>query len=973
VLALGACAQGEGSSEIFVDAYEFPEELVLAGAQTATPTTTTTLPFVSEEPEPVLPPPPQVAVEALAGTGRPLPLPSSALLPDVGRLEPSIITANGDRRLLQDVMVSVSYDPADGFVVEPAGWWVINYPLDRIAGVEGRTSDEVSQALLGVPLEDLTNYYFYTAPLSRGESPEAPSVTGPAPIRVTRGPDLVVNNRDPVASDDNDGSLAQPLSTISEAVRRAVPGTLIHVYPGVYRESVVVAADGTAEQPIRIEGIRGASGSMPIITGNDPFPANAWSEVDGLPAVYEAPAFTDLPGSLSVAGVRLVERSTPWSLGEGEYVVTNGSEPFSQPRFDGDVRAAEGSVFSFGESQYIWEVKGTDGGGFVDLGSEFGEDFGGGVYWGSAWVWVERPREAPDHQWYGTNDFDLHVSGPFRAGRISGTALSEQPYPYRVWLDGDLLTGNIFDEGDNGEADLAHPELGRGDFGESWRGVVMREGWHHLVFQWDTTTSADTAYVAPMFRFGVPEVVGTATSRASTPSNRRRAPDGEPQAYVSEYMVLGPVPADHDPTVYLRLSDDADPNNVAIDMAARSGPIVSILGDFVELHGFEIRDGAQTEGEALVTVGRRGDDSADHTFVQGVVVAGNLVTGSEYGGIAVPVEGDQGVAPITITNNWVVDAGAVGISAQGSSVRLTADTLNDWAPGRTAVTVANNTIINAGWAGYERTHDVSAILFKRMTGSSILHNTIIGGGPGISLRAENYGVRVDGNRIIDPWGWGIGIEANPGPNLIANNVISGLRAGPEWMKAHLLTWDSDQTWLINNTTDGEWGIETGWYGDVGSWGAGGPENFDRIEYDTWGMSIFRRIYVNNLLLGNYLGGIENFGGNWGETDTFDSNFREVASPDPFDYIDDGAEKVSVRRIFFDRDGGDYRLLASSDLNTAGVLNRTSELATHDFFGLLRSDEETASVGAFRAPEDIEPGSSVIEVELADGTVARIEG
>jgi hypothetical protein len=254
-----------------------------------------------------------------------------------------------------------------------------------------------------------------------------------------------------------------------------------------------------------------------------------------------------------------------------------------------------------------------------------------------------------------------------------------------------------------------------------------------------------------------------------------------------------------------------------------------------------------------------------------------------------------------------------------------------------------------------------------------MHNTIVGGGPGISLRAENYGVRVDGNRIIDPWGWGIGIEANPGPNVVANNVISGLRAGPEWIKSHLLTWDSDQTWLINNTTDGEWGIETGWYGDVGSWGAGGPENFDRIEYDTWGLSMFRRVYVNNLLLGGYLGGIEDFSGNWGETDTFDSNFREVASPDPFDYIDDGAEKVSVRRVFFDRDGGDYRLLASSDLNTAGVLNRTSELATHDFFGLLRSDEETTSVGAFRAPEDIEPGSSVIEVELVDGTVARIEG
>lgn len=973
MLALSACGEGELGETIVIDDYEFPDELVLAAAQVATTTTTTTAAPLAEEPAPVEVATPKAAAELLDGTGGPLPLPSSALLPDVGRIEPSIVTADGERRLLQDVSVSVSYDSAGGFVVEPAGWWVINFPLDRITGADGRTADQVSMALLGVPADELTNYYFYTAPDSGEPVQEAPVVDGPAPVRITRGPDLVVNNQDPNAADDNDGSPAMPLATIMEAVSRAVPGTLIHVYPGSYRESVVIDVDGTAEQPIRIEGIRGASGGMPIVTGNDVFSPDAWTPVDGMPGVFQAASFSDLTGSLSVNGTEFVERAVPADLEPGEYVVANGSEAYLNPRFDGDVKAKEGSLFTFGESQYIWEAKQADGGGFIDLGSDLGDDFDGGVYWGSAWVWVDRPSSAADHQWYESNDWNLQVSGPFRAGGVSGLPLSEQPYPYRVWLDGELLAGHIFNADDNGESDLAHPEIGRGDFGETWHGVTMREGWHHLVFQWDTTAAEGSDRAAPVFRFGIPEVVGNAGTSAAAPSNSRRGPSGQPQAYVSEYMVLGPVPADYDPTVYVRLPDDADPNDARVDIAARSGSVVSILGDYVELHGFDVRGGSQIEGEAQIAVGRRTDDPANDVFVQGAVVAGNLVSGGDYGGIDVPVEGDQGVAPITITNNWVVDAGAVGISAEGSSDRLTAETINDWAPGRTQVLVSENTIINVGWAGYSPSQDVSAILFERMAGSSIMRNTIIGGGPGISLRAESYGVRIDGNRIIDPWGWGVGVEANPGPNLVANNIVTGLRAGPEWMKAHLLTWDSDQTWLINNTTDGEWRIETGWYGDVGSWGAGGPENFDRLEYDTWDLSIFRRVYANNLLVGSFLGGIEDYLGNWGETDTFESNFREIPSPDPFDYFDDGAEKANVGRAFVARENGDYRLVRSSDLNTAGVVNMTSRLATHDIFGLLRTDDEATSVGAYRFATDIEPGSSIIEIELNDGTVARIQG
>jgi hypothetical protein len=971
MLALSGCARGESSPTASDEVYEFPPELLASGAAAAA-VTTTTIPSLSAPEEPVEPPTPRAVQEALSAPD-PLPLPSSDLLPGAARLEPFVVTDGGERRLLRDVSVEVSYDIETGLSVDPAGWWVVNYPLERIIGAEGQSPDDVAMLLTGSPVADLTNYYFYTAPSSGQRAAELPPATGPAPIKVTAGVDIVVDGRNPEASDDNDGSRAHPLRTISEAVSRAEGGAVIHVYPGIYCESVVVTADGTADNPIRIEGIRGASGAMPVITGNDPFPAGAWTEVEGMRGVYSAVAFTDLGGSLIVDGESLVARAAPWDLEPGDYVVTTGGEAFVDPRFDGNVSAREGTLHTFGSSQYIWEEKITDGGGFVDLGSEFGEDFEGGVFWGSAWIYVERPAEASDYQWYNTYEYDLQVSGPFRAKGIGGVALSEQPYEYRVWLDGELLESSVYATTENGENDLAHPEMGRGVYGETWHDVGMREGWHQLVFQWDTTSADQGTSAVPVFRFGIPELVDTAITYAARPSNTRRAAQGTAHNYVSEYMVLGPVPSTYEPTVFVRLPGDADPNDVNLDLAARSGPVVSILGDFVELHGFDIRGGAQIEGESMVSIGRRGDESVEDVHVHGVVVEGNTVSDSLYGGIGAVVSGDMAVAPIQIRNNWVTGSGAVGISASGTSSRLTPDTVSDWAPGRTRATVEFNTVIDTGWAGYDWIDDVSGILFERMAASSINYNTVIGGGPGITLRGENYAVRVDGNTVTDPYGWGIGVEANPGPNLIANNLITGLTIGPDWYKGHLLIWDSDQTWIINNTVDGEWNTENGWFGDIGTWGAGGPENFERIDYGAWLLEDFRRSYVNNLLLGNFLGGIEDYLGNWGESDSFTANYREVPPADPFEYLEDGAEEADVRYDFLDRPDGDYRLRSNSELITAGVANRTTQLASLDLLGLPRFLGEGTSIGAYRASADTAAGSSVIEVLFSDGTVVRIGG
>ena len=52
-------------------------------------------------------------------------------------------------------------------------------------------------------------------------------------------------------------SAGAPLRTIGAAAKLSAPGTVVHIAPGVYRESVVFPVDGTAEQPIRFEATAG--------------------------------------------------------------------------------------------------------------------------------------------------------------------------------------------------------------------------------------------------------------------------------------------------------------------------------------------------------------------------------------------------------------------------------------------------------------------------------------------------------------------------------------------------------------------------------------------------------------------------------------------------------------------------------------------------------------------------------------------
>ena len=49
------------------------------------------------------------------------------------------------------------------------------------------------------------------------------------------------------------------------AVKRATPGDVIHVYPAIYREGIAFDKGGTAERPIRLEGVRGKDGHPRVV------------------------------------------------------------------------------------------------------------------------------------------------------------------------------------------------------------------------------------------------------------------------------------------------------------------------------------------------------------------------------------------------------------------------------------------------------------------------------------------------------------------------------------------------------------------------------------------------------------------------------------------------------------------------------------------------------------------------------------
>ena len=76
----------------------------------------------------------------------------------------------------------------------------------------------------------------------------------------------VVNQADPNASDQGDGTETHPFKTISHAAERAGPGDTVWVRAGVYRERVTPALGGEPNLPITYQA---APGERVIVKGSE--------------------------------------------------------------------------------------------------------------------------------------------------------------------------------------------------------------------------------------------------------------------------------------------------------------------------------------------------------------------------------------------------------------------------------------------------------------------------------------------------------------------------------------------------------------------------------------------------------------------------------------------------------------------------------------------------------------------------------
>lgn len=82
---------------------------------------------------------------------------------------------------------------------------------------------------------------------------------------------------------NNPGTSGKPFKTIKQAVSKVVPGDIITVRGGEYREFVTIKTSGTADKPIVLRGAPGETATL-----NAGFPVNqAWTKTEGRRFVWE--------------------------------------------------------------------------------------------------------------------------------------------------------------------------------------------------------------------------------------------------------------------------------------------------------------------------------------------------------------------------------------------------------------------------------------------------------------------------------------------------------------------------------------------------------------------------------------------------------------------------------------------------------------------------------------------------------------
>jgi hypothetical protein len=700
----------------------------------------------------------------------------------------------------------------------------------------------------------------------------------------------------------------------------------VRVLPSIYRETLEFDVAGTADAPIRLEGQR-ANGKMPIIEGNDLFPPQSWQPVAGLDGVFRADLFTGVLGPVCVDGKPLDEASWPQDLEPGQFCLNRASREFT---------AGVGSLRlpKEGKEQYgtAWRRIQADDKGMFTLGEPGKPE----RYFLSSWVWVA-PKERKDGVVWDPRFPEpitgkLACKGPFRAFRQTGTGLGAQVNKYRMWVNLSPLPSAWIP----GQP-RAHHNYGKQD---TWQDFALKEGWNHLLFEFDTSHRPKDART---FRFGVPKGIKGYVCSASKPEDQAKA-EGTSTDFLSEALVLGPLPATADRGVYVRLTGDTDPNTEQMSLAKRTR-LATIDVPFVQVAGFEFRNGAYFQQRAQLVVSQ-----------PGCLVEGCVFRDSEVRGITVDLTGmNQEDAPIVIRNNWVLNPGGVGIGASGSSKELTPENQDGLAPGRGRLICEYNLVSN-NRNGYPRFWESGGFKMFRLTGAVLRNNTFIGGdGPAIWLDWEHYGNRIEGNVSMDGTAFCVGIEASAGPNLIANNLAVNLKTGGVWFRHGVLAWSSHAVWAIHNTIDGRWNGTPAWNGKTGAGGIylheGNPDRHTR-----WGAVPKQQAILNNLIVGVDEGDVIR---RWG---------WNPKTPEAGNYHD---TRKTPWAIFRSPGALDYRLLPKHPA-LAGDGNQLVDLVHHDFYGLLRFPDLPRVAGAFRVDPPVSEGTtSLVEVECTDGTTKRL--
>lgn len=100
------------------------------------------------------------------------------------------------------------------------------------------------------------------------------------------GATLYVAQTHPEAADDNPGTEAQPLRTISAAVERVQPGDTVYVKEGVYREMVTWEEDW--DDPQQRITLAAFPGHRPVVKGSDVL-EGPWERLEGDRPIYFTP------------------------------------------------------------------------------------------------------------------------------------------------------------------------------------------------------------------------------------------------------------------------------------------------------------------------------------------------------------------------------------------------------------------------------------------------------------------------------------------------------------------------------------------------------------------------------------------------------------------------------------------------------------------------------------------------------------